>query len=219
MKYVLLVIALCFSFSCMAQIENPFYIGYPASYGDPEKINDSTYSWKINDTLIGIIGGNNHYYKLLSRGKLLEEGGLGYSCVDCPDRNGRCNEFYVSGKVKTTGFYLRGKPVGLWSRYYENGQLQEQYTLTLTKNKEGYKGYIYRAGSYQSFYENGQVKTEGLYIVGEYEAIDSFPRIDPITGETEMLGEKRTDIRSKPFGIWVYYNPDGTVERREDEEE
>src|ERR1051325_1144244 len=53
-------------------------------------------------------------YKLLVDGTVSNDG-------DKFLREGKWTEYYGSGKIKSTGYYHKGNPVGNWEKFYENG--------------------------------------------------------------------------------------------------
>lgn len=67
-------------------------------------------------------------------------------------------EFYESGKLKATGFYLNGESqTGTWTDFYENGK-----TERITNYSNGKL-----SGAYKYFHDNGQLWTERTYKEGK----------------------------------------------------
>ena len=154
------------------------------------------------------------YYKLFDQSNnLLAEGELYGSEKYGLWRNGKWIEYYPNGTVKISGNYYHGNEVGLWNRYYSNGQLKQSETITLVEiNKESR---YCLSGSYQEYYETGQLKVNGFYRVGlEPDTLYSYEE-DKIGGE-----KKRRKIVQAPVGIrfgqWIYYKANGEIEKQEE---
>ncbi|MCD6069023.1 MAG: hypothetical protein K0S33_3849 [Bacteroidetes bacterium] len=63
-------------------------------------------------------------------------------------------EYFESGKLKATGFYLNGEqPFGTWTNYYENGKIESIANYT--------NGML--TGKYKYFHDNGQLWTARIY--------------------------------------------------------
>lgn len=75
-------------------------------------------------------------------------------------------EYFESGKLKATGFYLNGEqPFGTWTNFYENGKIESIANYTNGKLD----------GNYTYFHDNGQLWTERIYKDGDLlEVISNF---------------------------------------------
>lgn len=64
---------------------------------------------------------------------------------------GYYKSYYESGSKKIEANYIEGELVGIWKKYYENGEV-----AWLVNYEDGY-----RQRAYKNFYENGELKIEG----------------------------------------------------------
>tara|TARA_B110000196_G_C20893779_1_gene542593 strand:- start:382 stop:633 length:252 start_codon:yes stop_codon:yes gene_type:complete len=60
------------------------------------------------------------------------------------------------------GFYKKGKMIGLWMSYYENGQLKNRGMYKYTESGV----YSIKEGDWDYYYDNGQLESESIIIDG-----------------------------------------------------
>ena len=51
--------------------------------------------------------------------------------------DGRSEEYYENGQLKTKGSYTGGKRDGMWEEYYENGQLKTKRSYNASTGDTG----------------------------------------------------------------------------------
>lgn len=102
--------------------------------------------------------------------------------------------YYHSGKIKSTGNYLKNKGQGLWEYFYENGNIKMRGNL---KDNSA-------IGKWEYFYENTGLNMEGTIEKGMKEGEWKFYYEN---GNSKSLGEYR---KNQKEGIWKYFNEDGS---------
>ena len=143
--------------------------------------------------------------------KLLAEGEITNTCVDCLGKHGIWTEYHDNNKIKSTGAFYWDKPIGIWQFYYPNGQLKETYSITQIETDSVSRYCI--TGSYQFYYENGQLKENGFYKVGMGNDTTQIVNPEPPYLTYETI--RRAPV-SKKFGTWTYYKQNGEIERKEE---
>lgn len=216
MKRLLFLIGLCcYSLSSHAQIETPLQIT-PEEEAQAIKETDSGkyYHASGNEENIIFLGEDPLTYRLLTKDrKVLVEGTLS-SETDGFAREGRWTEFYKNGNPKITGYYYKNNPVGQWEKYYPTGKLMSAYTYALIYNEENFYCLV---GSYRDYYENGQLKTDGLYKASiDNNAKDTIYVEDPITGQQIMKLMPTRRPKSEKMGVWQTYSATGELLKKED---
>lgn len=101
--------------------------------------------------------------------------------------------YYITGKMKVNGYYIRGKASGPWEYYYENGNLKMKGLLKDKGNE----------GKWQYYYENGKLNMEGFMDRGVRDGEWKF------YFENERLKAQGSYRREKKEGLWKYYYEDG----------
>jgi antitoxin component YwqK of YwqJK toxin-antitoxin module len=195
------------------QIEMPFY-GYNLSsdYKIIKKDSTGCYFYATNDSSKIVFISEMSTYKLFDRNyKLIVEGNLGGRIyVDYYKRFGKWTEYFDNGKIKATGFYYADQPIGQWQFYYPNGELEKTYSIALVETDSSRN--FCMIGSYQEFYDNGQLKTNGFYKssidTNTIEKWDSKKNEDKLVIVLQPVGKK--------FGIWSYYKQNGNIEKEEE---
>lgn len=85
------------------------------------------------------------------------------------DDNGNLDGSYINygnnENIIKKGQYSKGKEVGTWEEFYENGQLKKSYTYNSESNNASLNVEHYESGNIKSqfgidYYENGSVKSE-----------------------------------------------------------
>lgn len=134
------------------------------------------------------------------------------------DKQGAWKEYYEDGTLRSTGSYIKNKPVGEWKYYFENGKLESvgKYTQkgaldatwrwyydngTLRRQQSYIAGL--EDGEYEEYDETGKQIVKGQYIEGleEGEWITDF-------GYYKEIGNYKSGAR---FGKWKSYYTDGTL--------
>jgi TonB family protein len=104
--------------------------------------------------------------------------------------------FQLLSRRAFTDEFMKEK-AGTWSFYYDNGQLECQYSY---KNGE-------KDGAYLCHYESGQLKNQGLYLKGKSEGEWEYYY------ENGQLEKKGAFRQSEMHGPWLYYYEDGQLKR------
>lgn len=71
--------------------------------------------------------------------------------------NGKYEEYFISGQLKTNGTFKKGAKVGEWKAWFENG-ITEEVCFWVKGVKQG---------RYMVYYDSGQIKEEGSYKAGQ----------------------------------------------------
>jgi antitoxin component YwqK of YwqJK toxin-antitoxin module len=151
-------------------------------YSNDRVKKESTY---LNNELNGYI----KEYDIRGQLKLSKRYFKGEEIVDDPKEKEEIQErieYHNNGKIKKKGGFLKEKPVGVHRTYDEKGNVVASEVFSDEGNKIG-EGLIEesgkRKGNWRSFYESGELKSEGTYKKG-----------------------KRT-------GKWIYYFENGAIEQ------
>jgi hypothetical protein len=70
--------------------------------------------------------------------------------------NGKYEEYFISGQLKTNGAFKKGAKVGEWKSWFENGVTEEINSWV--------KGLMH--GKYIKYYDDGKIKEEGRFKFG-----------------------------------------------------
>jgi uncharacterized protein len=122
-------------------------------------------------------------------------------------------KYYESGKIKESGGFIEGKPVGIHRAYTEEGKITTStvYSSVGTLEGEGlYDDDGNRQGEWKEYFENGKVKASGKYKDNRREGAWKYFFEN---GTVEQKGQYKN---GKEDGIWTWYYPNGTL-LREDE--
>lgn len=153
-------------------------------------------------------------YRLLNKDrKVIAEGN--YSLQgDKYQQEGKWTEWYNSGKLKRTGYYMSGLPVGTWQEFYSNGKPKfiSNYGIFISKGET----YSCLSGSYQEFYQNGKLKVNGLYSAEIKTVHDTVSVTDPVTGHEVKKDMARKVLTPGKAGKWEYYDENGELDKKED---
>ena len=113
-------------------------------------------------------------------------------------------KYYENGELKSQEKRKSGKEFEtLW--YYENGQIAA---------KGKYLGAV-RVGAWTWYYENGEIRAKGSY---SYKTDTGY--VSPREGiwtkyyEDGQIKEEANFKNGKLEGGWIYYNKDGSVEKK-----
>jgi len=216
MKKLLLPVFI-FGMSAAASAQNmrPLYEAYFSHPDDMENNEDGPgYHFKIGDSLM-VSMSDDGYYKLITKsGQVLEEGD-----TDEGDnaflRHGTWTEYYRNGKTRMVGNYFLNKPYGHWKFFNESGNPVSECDVVPIITADGTTAYC-KAGLEVVYFSDGKIKEERYYIAEPYDEDSRVKVEDPETGKASWKTIKVQSYRSKAFGTWVYYNEDGTVDKRED---
>ncbi|WP_435416316.1 toxin-antitoxin system YwqK family antitoxin [Polaribacter aestuariivivens] len=66
-------------------------------------------------------------------------------------------DYYISGKKAKEFYFIKGKPDGKYSEFYDSGEVK-----ITGKFEDGYK-----EGTWKTYYKNGKIKEKGRYNKGE----------------------------------------------------
>ncbi len=197
-----------------AQKLTPLYEAYFSHPDDMIQDEEGGYYFTV-DKGMKVFMSDDGYYKLTSAdGTLLEEGDTdeGESAFV---RHGKWIEYYPSGKMKASGNYFHDQPYGRWQLFDQNGLLVSEADILPIINDDGTVAYC-KAGTELVYYEDGKIKEERYFKAEPYMAEDKVMVEDPQTGKKAWSKVMAKAFRPQPFGTWVFYNKDGTVERKED---
>lgn len=194
---------------------------YEAYFSHPDAMEQDEagggYHFTVGDTL-KVSMSDDGYYKLTNTsGDLLEEGDTDEGDNEFT-RHGKWTEYYTSGKIKATGNYFHNQPYGHWQLFDAGGKPTSEFDIVVVVAEDGSTAYC-KAGTEIVYYSNGKIKEERFFKAEPYNGED---RVLVEDLETEKKIWKKVAVkafRPKPFGTWVYYNSDGTVEKREDKKD
>jgi antitoxin component YwqK of YwqJK toxin-antitoxin module len=195
----------------IGQIDSYFYGSHQnESYQIIKEDSTGIYFYVTDDSSKIVCLSKKMKYKLFDGNyKLLVEGEY-RNYVDYFRRFGKWTEYYDNEKIKATGFYYEDNPVGLWQFYHSNGQLKEVYSISPLEFDSSISYCI--AGSYQLFFENGQLKENGLYKIESGENQIVLEDVD-----TGAINHKIViGLAGKKYGLWSYYKQNGELEKKED---
>lgn len=216
MKKLLLCLAICAVKNSYAQVEMPLNF----TSEDDNKIVKETDSGKYyaaskDAEMTVYIGEDPMVYRLYDKDNVLLVEGTLIADGDKYLHQGKWTEYYGKGKVKACGYYLRDRPMGNWRKYYPDGKLMSSYGYAPIENNG--TPYYCMAGSYQEYYENGQLKVNGFYkAVIDENSKDTVIVQDPMTGNDVKKIIKGTRPRPEKYGTWEYYDEKGAVTKKED---
>ncbi len=192
--------------------------------------------WESKDS-----SGDTYYYNSLSQRYVVEnkdgevvveaqiEGGVGEYCSSNFKPHGYWLGRYRSGKIKEMGKYNCGQKQGLWTYFYENGNMKKveefhpSYIKLFTKQQFEWdtlsSNDFFKTGVYQEYYESGQLKVEGNYqLVEVYSDTKSKLSYDPDTFEElkiVLTGEFWVP-KSIKVGFWNEYDENGVIIKHEE---
>ena len=149
--------------------------------------------------------------------------------------------YYITGKIKVNGYYVKNRATGPWEYYYENGNMKMQGLLKDNFN-EGMWKYFYengnmnmegemnkgvREGEWKLYYENGKLKGQGIYKKdkkdgvwkyyyedGQFKAQCLFDNDRGWYVEVYPSGQKKSEgeiYGGKSFGLWKYFYESGAL--------
>jgi antitoxin component YwqK of YwqJK toxin-antitoxin module len=107
---------------------------------------------------------------------------------------------HKNGLIGSEMSYKEGKPHGLWTKWYKNGQKMSEMNFDEGKPN----------GTWKEWYENEQKKSEIIWKAGKL--ADGFRTSWYENGQKK---EKMNFKDGKRNGFAIFYNMDGTEERRE----
>jgi antitoxin component YwqK of YwqJK toxin-antitoxin module len=175
------------------------------------------YHFRVGDTL-EVSMSDDGYYKLTNtNGDLLEEGDTDEGDSEFT-RHGKWTEYYSNGKMKAVGNYFHNEPYGHWQLFDPEEKLATEFDILVLTNEDGITTYC-KAGSEIIYRRNGKIMEEHFYKAEPYMGEDRVLVEDPVTEKKAWKMVPVKAFRPKPFGTWVYYNADGTVEKREDKKD
>lgn len=214
MKHLYCTAALCLILSgAWAQKTEPLYEAYFSHPDDIKQDDEGGYHFKVGSMVVYM--SDDGYYKLMTAdGILLEEGDTDEGENNFV-RHGKWTEYYATGKIKASGYYYLNRPYGHWQFFNEKGSLAAESEVLVLVADDGNTAYC-KAGTERTYYDNGKLKEERFYKAEPYMSEEKVLIEDP---ETEKKVWRKVPVKSfrpRPFGTWIYYNPDGTEEKRED---
>jgi antitoxin component YwqK of YwqJK toxin-antitoxin module len=165
--------------------------------------------------LVSISDDTPPYYRLYSKDhKVMSEG----TFIIENEKNvqdGRWTRYFDNGKVRLTGYFNHGMPVGTWQEYYNTGTLKQLYNYALiTQEWNGVSTCI--SGSYQEYYPDGKLKVNGYYSASLINVSDTQELTDPVTNNNVIKVSQRVKFKPVKAGHWEYFTESGDVEKKED---
>jgi antitoxin component YwqK of YwqJK toxin-antitoxin module len=217
-KYLFLsLLAIC-AHTCMyAQTE----ITFPYTSEDDNRLISETDSGKYyvadgDTTNIVFINDDGTSCRVMnSNHKVLCEGGLNNS-QDQYLQDGKWTEYYPDGKIKTTGYYYLGKPMGTWVHYYSSGKPKSEYSYAIISENGSNNACL--NGVYKEYYKSGKLKVQGFYKVDiDGTMNDTIMVKDPVTMTNKMVIQKVRAVQPEKIGKWEEYAENGATPQKEDE--
>lgn len=198
-----------------AQKTSPLYETY---FSEPDAMKQDEegggYHFDTNDGY-KVSMSDDGYYKLSStEGVLLEEGDTDEG-DNSFTRHGKWVEYHAGGKIKATGNYFQNQPFGHWQFFDDKGNPASAFDILVIIAEDGTTAYC-KAGTELIYYDNGKLKEERFYKAEPFNGEDKIQVEDPETGKKIWNKVAVKAYRPKPFGTWIYYNNDGTVDRKEE---
>lgn len=122
------------------------------------------------------------------------------------------NEYYESGKVKSSGTFKDGAAEGVTRFYNEEGQITNSkiYKDGDLMGEGIYDEKGYQQGKWKEFYSSGELRAEGEYLDGRKLGDWVFYHQN---GKIEQKGKFLKG--AKPSGTWVWYYEKGSLLREE----
>ncbi len=201
-----------------AQKTSPLYETY---FSEPDNMKQDEegggYHFDTNDGF-KVAMSDDGYYKLSSSdGVLLEEGDTDEG-DNSFTRHGKWIEYHASGKIKASGNYYQNRPFGHWQFFDSKGNPASEFDILVIVAEDGTTAFC-KAGTELVYYDNGKLKEERFYKAEPFNGEDRVQVEDPETGKKVWSKVAVKAYRPKPFGTWIYYNNDGTVDRKEDKKD
>lgn len=182
------------------------------------KENDTLRYYAASGDSVNVVAINEEllYYKLVNKrkkSKVVAEGGIipngdGYL------QHGHWIQYDANGSVEITGSYLRGKPVGSWATYYQDGRVKTEVHYAMITDKDGTNSCM--SGEYRDYYANGKLKTLGFYTADRNRYQDTLLVEDPLTGGKLVKTLYKSVYTPRKTGLWEYYTDEGELEKKED---
>ncbi len=163
---------------------------------------------------IVVLNEENAWYKLLSKEhKLIAEGAY-IQDGDKYLQTGKWVAQHENGKIRTTGYYQRNMPVGMWQEFYANGKLK----MISNYGIFNYKGEVSSclSGTWQEYFTNGKLKINGFYCGTIFTYKDTINVDDPVTSSTIQKEITHREIRAEKVGHWEYFTEAGELEKSVD---
>ena len=122
------------------------------------------------------------------------------------EKNRRINvDFSESGEFSYRCFKNNGKPDGLWTEWYENGQKKQEGTYK-DGEKDGLETFWgKRDGTWTYWYDNGRKKSEGTYKDGKKDGLWNK------WGSTALNKQEGTNKDGLQVGDWVTCDQNGII--------
>lgn len=194
--------------------EGKSYVYNPAGYlqfcyNYSNNLRDGlSYEFDADSTIISIITYRRGY--LLETVQINRRDSLG-------QRQGRWVEFYPTGAKKTEMQYYNDKPHGINRNYDVSGRMISEQRFVegqrFVENNDSLLPEVELAKMQQTFYENGQLKTEGAFrnnlpigIHKVYDQNGQLVLIKEYTEESILVGEGKYDEQGRRTGLWRLYD-------------
>lgn len=129
------------------------------------------------------------------RGELHERDGVFYAPFEKDPFSGKHIESRGDGSLSKEGFYIDGRQEGLFTSWYENGQLKSELTHKSGKLE----------GLAREWYENGQLKSEATYKNGKVQGLSrDWHENGQLWGEGNWKS-------GNPEGLWRIWDLNGRL--------
>ena len=154
------------------------------------------------------------YYKLLNKERKVIAEGSYVAEGEKYLQTGRWTEHYAGAKVKLTGYYEKGNPIGTWQEFYSTGKLKTVYNYAVIDDK-GIKNSCL-SGTYQEYYPNGKLKVNGFYAAVATTVHDTVIVEDPVENRKVEKVMSRKTYSPEKTGRWESYTENGELDKKED---
>ncbi len=153
-------------------------------------------------------------YRLVSKsGRTIASGAFIFES-DKYLQDGKWAAFYENGRIRMTGYFQRGIPVGTWQEFNKNGGLKTVSNYGLFVQSTGVTSCL--SGTYQEYYNSGKLKINGFYAGSLVTVHDTVTVADPVTGQDVIKVINRKKLTAVKSGRWEYFEENGDLEKKED---
>ena len=206
---------------CLANIVRGQELRIPFQFSSEEdnrllREDDSMkYYVASDDSLLEVaLNEENSWYRLLGQGKKVVAEGAYVQDGDKYLQDGIWTQKFENGKIKMTGAYQHGTPIGTWQEYYVNGNLKTlaNYGIFLADGQV----YSCLSGSYQEYFKSGRLKVNGYFLSKLSSYKDTMEVEDPVTEKKLYKLINHTVLTAVKTGHWEYYTENGELDKKED---
>jgi antitoxin component YwqK of YwqJK toxin-antitoxin module len=154
-------------------------------------------------------------YRLLSKDHKLIADGTFVAEGDKILQDGNWTERFDNGKIKRSGNFSKGKPIGTWEEFYDNGKPKMITNYAILKDGNGGITSCL-SGSFHEYYKSGRIKAQGFYAAAGREGYDTIEVEDPVTRVKVQSSVKTTIYTPEKTGHWELYDENGEMEKKDE---